>query len=163
VAHGEKYAACEAADPYFNLVRGALGHLVDGEHFSDIVTDGVIYEVLYDFPGWPRIIHGRADLMAQFRGYGDNIKLQSADKLITYKADNGRVVAIEYEVHRTVLATGVKYNNRFCSIIKIENRRIAHWRDYMGSLVAWNPLTGANSIRLPLEPSARCDGGCPIL
>ncbi len=35
-------------------VRGALGDLVDGEHFFDVVTDDVVYEVLYDFPGWPR-------------------------------------------------------------------------------------------------------------
>ncbi|MGB9511613.1 MAG: nuclear transport factor 2 family protein [Candidatus Acidiferrum sp.] len=136
-----KYTAYEAAKPYFDLVRGALGDLVDGEHFFDIVTDDVVYEVLYDFPGWPRIIQGHADLMAQFRSYCDNIELQSADKLITHKADSGRVVVIEYEVHGTILATGVKYNNRFCSIIKIENRKIAHWRDYMDSLAAWNALT----------------------
>ena len=54
-----KYAAYEAAAPYFDLVRGALGDLVDGEHFFDIVTDDVVYEVLYDFPGWPRVIQGR--------------------------------------------------------------------------------------------------------
>ena len=136
-----KYAAYEAADPYFDLVRGALGDLVDGEHFFDIVADGVIYEVLYDFPGWPRIVQGRADLMARFRGYGANIELQSADKLISHKADNGRVIVIEYEVHGTVLATDVKYDNRFCSIIQIERRKIAHWRDYMDSLAAWNALT----------------------
>ena len=137
-----KYAAFEAAMPYFELVRGALGDLVDGEHFFDIVTDDVVYEVLYDFPGWPRVIQGRAELMAKFRGYGNNIELQSADKLITHKADNGRVLVIEYEVHGTVLATGVKYNNRFCSVIHIENRKLSHWRDYMDSLAAWNALTG---------------------
>ncbi len=136
-----KYATYKAARPYFELVRGALGDLVDGEHFFDIVTDDVIYEVLYDFPGWPRIVHGRADLMARFRGYVDNIELESADKLITHKADNDRVVVIEYEVHGTILATGVKYNNRFCSIIKIENRKIVHWRDYMDSLAAMTALT----------------------
>jgi uncharacterized protein len=136
-----KYAAYEAADPYFNLVRGALGDLVDGEHFFDIVTDDILYEVLYDVPGWPRIIRGRADLMAQFKGYCDSIELQSADKLIAHKTVNGRVLVIEYEVHGNILATGVKYNNRFCSIIKIENRKIPHWRDYMDSLAAWNALT----------------------
>src|SRR5208282_5222430 len=146
-AHGEsrmpnpKYAAYEASRPYFELVRGALGDLVDGEHFFDIVTDDVVYEVLYDFPGWPRVIQGRANLMDKFRGYGDNIELQSADKLITHRADNGRVLVIEYEVHGTVLATGVKYNNRFCSIVRIQNRKISHWRDYMDSLAAWNALT----------------------
>ncbi len=136
-----KYTAYEPAKPYFDLVRGALGDMVDGEHFFDIVTDDVVYEVLYDFPGWPRIIQGRANLMARFRGYCDNIELQTADKLITLKADSGRVVVIEYEVHGTILATGVKYNNRFCSNIKNENRKIAHWRDYMDSLAAWNALT----------------------
>jgi len=33
-----KYAAYKPADPYFNLIRQALGNLVDGEHFFDIVT-----------------------------------------------------------------------------------------------------------------------------
>jgi len=138
---GLKYTGYEAAKPYFDLVRGALNDMVDGDHFFDIVTDDVVYEVLYDFPGWPRIIQGRADLMARFEGYCENIELQSADKLITHKAESGSVVIIEYEVHGAVLATGVKYNNRFCSIIKIEHRKIAHWRDYMDSLAAWNALT----------------------
>ncbi len=134
------YAAYEASKPYFDLVRGALGDLVDGEHFFDVVADDVIYEVLYDFPGWPRVLRGRADLMVQFSGYGDYIQLRSADKLIVHNADNGQFVVIEYEVHGTVLATGGEYNNRFASIIKLKDRKIAHWRDYMDSLAAWNAL-----------------------
>jgi ketosteroid isomerase-like protein len=121
-----KYAAYAAANPYFDLVRRGLGDLVDGEHFFDVITDGTVYEVLYDVPGWPRVIQGRTDLMAAFRGYVDN---------------DGRVVVIEYEVHGTILASGVKYNNRFCSIIRLEDRKIMHWRDYMDSLAAWNALT----------------------
>ena len=136
-----KYAAYEGADPYFNLVRGALGDLVDGEHFFDILIDEIVYEVRCDFPGWPRIIQGRAHLMAQFRGYVDGIALQSAARLITHKTDDGCVVVIEYEVHGKILATGAEYSKRFCSIIRIENRKIAHWRDYMDSLAAWNALT----------------------
>ena len=49
------YAAYKAADPYFNLVRQALGDLVGGDHFFDIITEDTIYEVLYDL-GWPRVI-----------------------------------------------------------------------------------------------------------
>jgi len=135
-----RYDAYKTAKPYFDLVRGALGDLVNGEHFFDIVADDIVYEVLYDIAGWPRMIRGRAGLMAQFRGYCDHIELQSADKLIVHKTDDGRVV-LEYEVHGTILATGVKYDNRFCSIIEIADRKIAHWRDYMDSLAAWNALT----------------------
>jgi ketosteroid isomerase-like protein len=138
-----KYAAYKGAEPYFNLVRRALGDLVDGEHFFDIVADNIVYEVLYDIAGWPKTIRGRADLMAQFRGYCDNVDLQSADELITHKTDDGHTVVIEYQVHGTILRTGVTYDNRFCSIIKMENRRIAQWRDYMDSLAAWNALTAS--------------------
>jgi uncharacterized protein len=136
-----KYAVYQNAAPYFDLVRGALGDLVDGKHFFDIITDDIIYEVLYDVPGWPRVIRGRTDLMAAFKGYIDNIALRSADELVVHTTDDGRVVVIEYEVHGTIVATGAKYDNRFCSIIKIGNRKIAHWRDYMDSLAAWNALT----------------------
>jgi len=136
-----KYAAYKPADPYFNLVRGALGDLVDGEHFFDILAGDVVYEVLYNVPGWPRSIRSRADLMVGFRGYVENIALQSADKLIVHRTDGDHVVVIEYEVHGVILATGVQYDNRFCSIITIENRKIARWRDYMDSLAAWNALT----------------------
>lgn len=137
----EDYSAYRGAEPYFILVRRALGKLVDGEHFFDVVADNVIYQVMYDFPGWPRVIEGRHDLMAEFRGYVDNIALHSADKLIVHKADGGNVIIIEYEVHGIVLETGVKYDNRFCSIIAIEGRKVKHWRDYMDSLASWNALT----------------------
>jgi ketosteroid isomerase-like protein len=134
-----RYAAFEAVAPYFDLARRALGDVVDGEHFFDVVDDSTVYEVLYDL-GWPRIIRGRTALMAAFRGYADSIAIRAADHLVAHKTDDGRVVVIEYEVHGTILATGVAYDNRFCSIIRIENRKIAHWRDYMDSLAAWNAL-----------------------
>lgn len=136
-----EYAVYDAAQPYFDLVRRALGDLVDGQHFFDIVAHDIVYEVLYDFPGWPRIIEGRTDLMTRFRAYSDNVALHCADELVVHKTHDNRVVVLEYEVHGTILATGVAYDNRFCSIATIENRKIAHWRDYMDSLAAWNAFT----------------------
>ncbi|RWM15370.1 MAG: limonene-1,2-epoxide hydrolase [Mesorhizobium sp.] len=137
---GTKYSAYAGAQPYFDLVRRALGDLVDGEHFFDILSDDIAYEVRYDL-GWPRLIRGRAKLMEQFRGYVGSIRLRSADRLIVNQADNGKVIILEYEVHGTILATGAHYQNRFCSIIELENRRIARWRDYMDSHAAWKALT----------------------
>ncbi len=135
------YAAYRPAAAYFDLVRQALGALVDGDHFFDVITDQTIYEVRYEVPGWPRVITGRADLMAAFRGYVGAIALRAADRLIVHKTDDGTVVVLEYEVHGTILASGTQYDNRFCSVVRIENRKVAHWRDYMGSLAAWNALT----------------------
>jgi uncharacterized protein len=136
-----QYAAYANATPYFDLVRRALGDLVDGEHFFDVLADDVAYEVLYEIAGWPRVISGRVDLMTQFAGYCENVKLQAADHLVTHKTDGANTVVIEYEVHGTILATGVKYDNRFCSVIGVERQKIARWRDYMDSLAAWKALT----------------------
>jgi ketosteroid isomerase-like protein len=133
------YAEFKSVAPYFDLARGALGDLVDGAHFFDVVDEKTVYEVLYQL-GWPRVIRGRTALMAAFRGYADSIALHAADHLVTHLADDGRVVVIEYEVHGKILATGVDYDNRFCSVIRVANRKIAHWRDYMDSLAASNAL-----------------------
>ncbi len=138
----KKYSAYEGAEPYFDLVRRGLGDLVDGEHFFDIIVDDIAYEVRYDL-GWPRVDLGRADLMRQFEGYVGSIRLQSADKLIVNRADSGRVFVIQYEVRGTILSTDAEYENRFCSIIELEIRKIMHWRDYMDSHAAWRALTAS--------------------
>jgi ketosteroid isomerase-like protein len=140
-----KYAAFDALRPYFEIVQNGLSGLVDGEHYFDMIADDAFFEFLYDFPGWPRTIRGRANLMAQFSGYGDNIRLHSADKLVVHRAQDDRVVILEYEVHGAILATGVPYDNRLLSIITIDNRKIVHWRDYMDSLAAWNALTAPSN------------------
>lgn len=135
------YSVFAPAAPYFDLTRQALGDLVDGAHFFDSFAEQAIFEVLYDFPGWPRIVAGRAELMARFRTYVEAIALQGADHLIVHRGADGKTVILEYEVHGRILATGASYDNRFCSILRIEDRRIVHWRDYMDSLAAWTALT----------------------
>jgi ketosteroid isomerase-like protein len=57
----------------------------------------------------------------------------STDRLI--------VVILEYEVHGNVVATGVSYDNRFISVVTIEDRKIVQWRDYMDSLTAMTALS----------------------
>ena len=39
----EKYPTIKPVKPYFDLVRGALGDLVDGEHFFDCVSEKIVY------------------------------------------------------------------------------------------------------------------------
>lgn len=136
-----KYAIYEALNPFFEIVLEGLSGLVDGNHFFDAIADDALFDFRYDFPGWPRTIRGRATLMDQFSGYGKSIKLHSADGLVVHRSQDSRVVILEYDVHGTILATGVPYDNRFSSIITIEKRKIVHWRDYMDSLAAWTVLS----------------------
>lgn len=117
-----------------------LSKFVDGEHYFDTLSDDVLFEFLYDFPGWPRVTRGRANLISLYSGYGDNIRLDRGDSLVVHSSENGRVLTLEYEVHGKVLGNGASYDNRFVSIATIENRKIVRWRDYMDSLAAWTAL-----------------------
>jgi ketosteroid isomerase-like protein len=138
------YAAFKALDPFFTVVLEGLSGLVDGKHYFDTFADDAVYESRYNFPGWPQTIRGRANIMAAFSGYGNNIQLYRGDGLVVHSARNARVVILEYEVHGKILATGGPYDNRFVSIITIKKRKIVHWRDYMDSLAAWMALNNAS-------------------
>ena len=139
------YGNFRALDPFFAVVMEGLSKFVDGEHYFDTLDDNVLFEFRYHFPGYPKVVRGRANLMALYSGYGNNIELHRGDALIVHPSDNGRVVTLEYEVHGKVLATGALYDNRFVSIATIEKRKIVRWRDYMDSLAAWTALNGSNS------------------
>jgi ketosteroid isomerase-like protein len=140
----DKYAAFEALIPFFAITLKGLSGLVDGEHFFETFAEDAVFESRYNFPGWPMLIRGRAELMASLSGYGKSIKVHAADSLVVHRSQDPRVVILEYEVHGKILSTGRPYDNRLISIVTIENRKIVHWRDYMDSLAAWTALNSAS-------------------
>jgi ketosteroid isomerase-like protein len=137
----DEYAGFEALNPFFEIVQEGLRGLVDGEHYFDTIADDALFEFRYNFPGFPSTVRGRAALVASFANYGKSIRLHSGDSLVVHGSQDSRVVILEYEVHGTILSTDVPYDNRFISVVTIENRKIVHWRDYMDSLAAWTALT----------------------
>lgn len=121
----------KGTEPFFNIVMEGLRGAVDGEYFWDVVAEDAVFDFMYHFPGFTTRFEGRDAYKAWFEGYSN--ELHSADNLRVYKAEDG-VVVLEYEVHGTAPSTGKPYNNRFCSIVTIKNRKIVYWRDYMDSL-----------------------------
>jgi uncharacterized protein len=121
-------------EPYFHIVMEGLRGEVDGPTFWDAVADDAVFDFLYQIPGFTNRIEGRSAYMAWFSNYG--IKLMSADGLRVYKVQGDSVIVLEYAVHGVVPYTGRAYDNRFCSIVTIKDRKITYWRDYMDSLAA---------------------------
>jgi uncharacterized protein len=132
-----KYAAFVALDPFFEVVMQGLDGAVDGEHYFDAVADDAVFEFRYIFPGFPTKIVGRDALMAVYSRYGDSTILHSGDALIVHRSQKPGVLILEYEVHGKKIRTGKAYDNRFISVVTVENRKIVHWRDYMDSLAAF--------------------------
>jgi uncharacterized protein len=135
-----KYKAFTALDPFFCIVQQGLAGLVDGDHYFDTIADNAVFEYRYIFPGYPTRIDGRKAVMALYAGYGNNIVLHGADALVVHRSQDPRVVILEYDVHGRIVRTGASYDNRFVSVVTIQDRKIVHWRDYMDSLSAMTAL-----------------------
>jgi ketosteroid isomerase-like protein len=129
----------KSAEPFYRIIMEGLKGEVDGVHFWDAVAVNAVFEFRYNFPGFTNKIKGRDAYMDWFGGY-TNI-LYSADNLRVYKTTQSNIIVLEYEVHGTVPQTGKAYDNRFCSIITLENRKIVYWRDYMDSLAVMLSVT----------------------
>ena len=136
-----KYKAFKALDPFFDIVQQGLAGQVDGDHYFDTIADNALFEFRYIFPGWPQKLKGREALMALYAGYGNNIFLHGADGLVVHRSQDARVVILEYEVHGRTIGTGASCDNRFISVVTIEDRKIVQWRDYMDSLTAMTALS----------------------
>src|SRR4029077_4570916 len=95
----------------------------------------------YRFPCYPTKIAGREALMALYAGYGESMALHGADTLVVNISQTPGVVILEYEVHGNAVGSGKLYENRFISVVTIEDRKIVGWRDYMDSLAAMSSLT----------------------
>jgi len=128
------YAAFSALDPFFDIVRQGLAGLVDGDHYFDTIAPDAVFEFRYRFPGWPTKLVGREALMALYAGYGEGMALHGADALVVNISQTPGVVSLEYEVQGNAVGSGKLYENRFISVVTIEDRKIVGWRDYMDSL-----------------------------
>jgi ketosteroid isomerase-like protein len=140
-----RYAAFVALDPFFDIVMQGLTGAVDGDHYFEAVAADAVFEFRYVFPDFPTKIVGRDALMALYSGYGDSTILHSGDALIVHRSQDFRVLILEYEVHGKKIRTGKAYDNRFISVVTVEDRKIVHWRDYMDSLAAFNAESGTGA------------------
>ena len=123
-----------------SLTSGLAG-LVDGDHYFDTIAPDAVFEFRYRFPGWPTKLVGREALMALYAGYGEGMALHGADALVVKISQTPGVVILEYEVQGNAVGSGKLYENRFISVVTIEDRKIVGWRDYMDSLAAMSSLT----------------------
>ena len=79
--------------------------------------------------------------MALYAGYGESMALHGAAALVVNISQTPGVVILEYEVQGNAVGSGKLYENRFISVVTIEDRKIVGWRDYMDSLAAMSSLT----------------------
>jgi len=126
-----------ADGPFFRVIRDGLKWLVDGDDYFDLLADDVIFEYVISVPGYPRRVQGRQSIIDLYTGYDEYMRVNSADNLRIYRDPDASVVVLEYEVHGESMQTRRPYNNRFVSIITVENAKVVHWRDYLDPIAVF--------------------------
>ena len=127
-----------ANSPFFHIIREGLEGLVDGEDYFDLLAEDVVFEYVISVPGYPRRVEGRQNIIDLYSGYSDYMELRSADNLRVYRDREASVVVLEYEVHGKSVQTGRTYNNRFVSIVTVNDRKVVHWRDYLDPVAVFD-------------------------
>jgi uncharacterized protein len=106
-----------------------------------VIALDAVFEFRYRFPGYPTKVVGREALMALYAGYGKGMTLHGADALVVNISQTPGVVILEYEVQGNTVGSGKLYENRFTSVVTIEDRKVVGRRDYKDSLAAMSSLT----------------------
>jgi ketosteroid isomerase-like protein len=127
-----------ANSPFFRIIKEGLEGLVDGEDYFDLLTEGVIFEYVISVPGYPRRVEGRQNIIDLYSGYGDYMDLRSADNLRVHRDRETSVAVLEYEVHGKSVQTGRPYNNRFVSVVTVNDGKVTHWRDYLDPVAVFD-------------------------
>ncbi|MCF6160936.1 MAG: nuclear transport factor 2 family protein [Furfurilactobacillus sp.] len=135
----EQFTYKPGTEAFFNIVMEGLKGEVDSDNFWEAVDENAVFEFMYNIPGFTNKIEGRQAYMNWFDGY--SAVLNSADGLRVYKDSERQAVILEYAVHGTVPSTGKNYDNNFCSIAIIKNRKIVHWYDYMDTMAVMTSNT----------------------
>ena len=127
-----------ADGPFFHIIREGLKGLADGEDYFDLLADDVVFEYVISVPGYPRRVEGRQSIIDLYGDYDSFLTVRSADHLRVYRDSEASVVVLEYEVHGESVQTGRPYDNRFVSIVTVENAKVTWWRDYLDPVAVFD-------------------------
>jgi uncharacterized protein len=147
-----------ALDPFFRIIKQGVAGLVDGEHFFEILAEDVVFDYIITVPGYPRHVQGREAIADLYRRYGNSIALDRCYDLAVHRDSTTGVIVLEYASEGHVVATGAPYANRYISVLRITDRAITHWRDYLDPVAVFDALGWPDTTQIEAEPSAPPSG-----
>jgi uncharacterized protein len=129
-----------ALDPFFGIIEEGVAGLVDGDHYFEMLAEDVVFEYIITVPGYPRRVQGRRAIADLYRRYGNSIVLERCCDLAVHRDSTTGISVLEYASEGRVVATGAPYANRYISVLKITDRAITHWRDYLDPIAVFDAL-----------------------
>ena len=130
----------KALDPFFRIIEKGLDGIVDGVHFFDLLAEDVVIDYVITTPDYPRHVKRRMTVAELYRPYGTMIVLDRCYDLAVHHDTKTEVVVLEYASEGRVVSTGAPYTNRYISVLKIGERKVTHWRDYLDPVAVFDAL-----------------------
>jgi len=130
------------------MLRRVLGDRLNGEAttFPEMFAlDGVL-EYPFAPPGLATSLVGRDAIIANFQKIRKLLRIDSVSDVIVYETTDPQVVMIEFSGRGEGLLTRNPYDQRYISVVELQNGQIVRYKDYWNPLALLRTLKGAATI-----------------
>lgn len=109
------------------------------DEWIDLWADDGVLEFPFAPPGRRGRYTGKADILAYMKPLGGRMKVSALDYYDIYPMRDPSMVCIEMGFQATNAETGAPYNQKYISIIKMKDGKVALFKEY------WNPIVSMDA------------------
>jgi ketosteroid isomerase-like protein len=98
----------------------------------DLLADDVVVEMPLAPPGWPSRIQGRQQFVALAEAGREAMPIRFEDcrNVVIHDTADPEGMVVEYELVGTVTTTSMPASAPVIAVFRVQDGRIAHWREY---------------------------------
>ncbi|MET1413441.1 nuclear transport factor 2 family protein [Roseibium sp. HPY-6] len=136
------------------MLRDALGDAIiaqAGENFLEMCHENIVFEFPFAPEGSVRALNGRNAMAAYLPKVGELIDFEAMSPAVTHRSADGVTFVLEFSCSGKGAKTGERYDQDYISIIKVQDGRIVHYRDYWNPLVLLNAVGGIERLKSGFE------------
>ena len=135
--------ATDTSESFPAMLRRVLPLKPDVANFVDMFAADALLELPFAPPGFKTPLKGRDAIAAHLQMASNLIKLDdlAVSDVLAHETSDPEVTVVEYAGSGHGLATGEAYEQRYISVIRVQDGSIAHYKDY------WNPIAVLRTIK----------------
>lgn len=126
----------DPVESFSNFLRRNLSDYLrpEARAFTEMLAEDAVFEFPYAPPGSVTRIEGRAKIAEHVALIGGLLEFGEMSLSALHHTTRSGAVILEFSCTGRAIETGKPYNQRYISVITIQNGLITHYADY------WNPL-----------------------
>lgn len=137
IALGKASAGAAARSPgeVLRLFHAAM-KAKDADALADLYAEDGVHELSFAVPNAPSRLEGRTRIRDFYRrGWSDHpLDIERIDDVFVHEADDGEVVVGQWRAKATLRATGRVVEITGLLVLRVQDGRIVHTRDFMDAL-----------------------------